>query len=214
MGILIQQNISTFNSSKSVSVSHVESDFENSQQQQQQRPQPTTDAPPPFDMQATFEEMSRKLKEDIIRAVRHELQQKKSHEPPPPTTTATAKKIKQDEIEKDSTPSSKIELPKYKNEPTRVTVSDEMIKEKDKLEMKFKSGEPVVIKPDQVRVENQEKKASETAKKTSNSQSTDSLDQTKGFSSTLISKIKPKKMWIPIPNRLRFLQEEELIDLY
>lgn len=184
MGILIQQNISVFQQQQSNPDLTPGNDFIN----EQQRPKPTTDAPAPFDMQATFEEMSRKLKEDILRSVQSEMEDKnrqKSSSTSKPPTASTTVKAAQDEVVN--------ERPKVKTEPVRVKVGDEMLKDKSNPEMKFQSGEPVVIKPDQIKVES---KVEPPVKKKEST-----IDQKNGFTSTIISKLKPKKMWIPIPNR-------------
>lgn len=132
---------------------------------------------PPFDMEEVFRQMSIKLKEDILNSIREESAKKAADKESP------------------------------KSEVKRQTIGDEPVEDVDMSKMKLKPGESVILKPDaesdslKVKIEKGEKApplkpvlANEGKQSTSQSSAKNVTPGRK------ISQMKPKKMWIPIPN--------------
>lgn len=220
LGILIQQNFSLLNKQPNEKLDD-EDNYISSISKYQSNTQAPASSFDQENMEKMFKEMGQKLKNEIIETVQAEMKSK----PTEPQKNEVPKKVatkSQDDIINEQS-KVKIELPKYKNEPTRVTVGEEVVKDKDDPEMKLKAGEPIVINPSanlnlekekpatsSNKIKNKEKeplkendKEVEKRKgKTKQSPTEHDTDEAvKNFQTTQISKIKPKKMWIPIPNR-------------
>lgn len=208
LGILIQQNIQgkQDDNESSLNQAFIEQVLETARRNGEKK---VDDKQALFDMEAAFNQMSENLKKEILEAVRGMNQDEKKSEKqddiinePTTSTTSTTPRPTTTTVKTTTAPTKppktvKIEQPKSKSEPTKVTIGDETIND-NRGELKFKPGEqPIVIDPSKAtkKEEKQAEKKPKTAPKSNDINS---------FQSTIISKIKPKKMWIPIPNRYTY----------
>lgn len=192
IGMLLQYNQNLLTTRTSLTLSDKVENHEH-------KPVRTTDHPAPFDMDAVYKQMSDKLKKEIMESI------SKENQLPIVTTTTT------------TTPSED----RIVNDSPKVIIDAEPIKD-EKSEIKFtKTNEPIVINPESIQIEkkNEEKKKKrdaevinrkkqkeekrkqeESASKKTASQQDEVPAEIKNFNTIKISKMQPKKMWIPIPN--------------
>jgi hypothetical protein len=131
------------------------------------------DVPAPFDMNALYKEMSEKLKKEILESIDDKKQS-----------------IKKEEDLIVNSPATKV-----------VSIDSQPIKEEINSEIRLtpKNNEKIVLDSNKIKLE---PVTTPAPKKTSNEQKQPQKvpNEVKNFKTKKISEIKPKKMWIPIPN--------------